>query len=141
MPESYRIGNIPSSKKVTILGSYKDYQNGDYVRMENRLREIRKSLGLSGEKLAEIAGTTKVTISRLEKGDRRLSDHWIERIVTGLHKAGHKHITPADFFEEDRITAKLSKVPPKDRARLQKIYDNLMTSFEETIDTYIEEKK
>lgn len=95
--------------------------------MKNRLKEIRKTLGLSGEKLAEMAGTTKTQISRLEAGERRLSDHWIQRIVEGLHKAGFKDIQPYYFFtdpgavvgEKDReLIARFNALPEQGRVNI-----------------------
>lgn len=52
--------------------------------MENRIREIRKQQGMSLEKLAELAGTTHQTIQRLETGERRLNEDWMEVISKAL---------------------------------------------------------
>lgn len=52
--------------------------------MQNRLREIRKELGLTLQQLADIVGTSNQQIQRLESGERRLSDHWISRISEAL---------------------------------------------------------
>jgi transcriptional regulator with XRE-family HTH domain len=54
--------------------------------MTSRLREIRKSRGLT---LAEVAArcvppTTAVTIGRLETGTRQLTVPWVERLGTAL---------------------------------------------------------
>ncbi|WP_199555146.1 helix-turn-helix domain-containing protein [Sandaracinobacteroides hominis] len=54
--------------------------------MTSRLREIRKSKGLT---LAEVAArctpaTTAVTIGRLETGTRQLTVPWIEKLATAL---------------------------------------------------------
>ncbi len=41
--------------------------------MNNRIKALRKELGLSQRKFGEILGVTDVAISRLEKGDRSLT--------------------------------------------------------------------
>lgn len=52
--------------------------------MRNRLKEIREIRKLSQDELAERMNTTRQQISRLERGDRRLSDVWIERATRAL---------------------------------------------------------
>ena len=46
----------------------------------NRLRTIRNAKGLSTKQLAELAGTTHATISRLETGDMQLTETWADRL-------------------------------------------------------------
>lgn len=52
--------------------------------MENRIRAVRKAKGLSQEQLGEMVGTNKVQIGRLEKGNRRLTIDWVEKIAKAL---------------------------------------------------------
>ena len=54
--------------------------------MANNLSMIRKALGLTQPKLAELMGTTKNQLIKLESGDRRLTQAWIEKAakVTGI---------------------------------------------------------
>ena len=52
--------------------------------LSNRIRELRRSAGLSQEALAEKVGTTNQHIGRLESGKRRLSTDWMERIASAL---------------------------------------------------------
>lgn len=52
--------------------------------MANRIKERRTALGLTQTQLADLAGTTKNQIVKLERGDRRLSDHWAERLAPHL---------------------------------------------------------
>lgn len=54
--------------------------------MANNLSMIRKALGLTQPKLAELMGTTKNQLIKLERGDRRLTQAWIEKAaeVTGI---------------------------------------------------------
>ena len=40
-----------------------------------RIKDVRNSLGLTLEKFGEKLGVTKTAISRIEKGERRLTQH------------------------------------------------------------------
>lgn len=61
----------------------------------NRLNKLRKKKGLTLEGLAQKVGTTKMQIQRLEKGTRRLSDHWIYRLAAALE------VSPAQLLESE----------------------------------------
>ena len=52
--------------------------------MSNRLRELRIKAGLSQDELARRMGTTRSQIVKLERGERRLTDKWIERAAQAL---------------------------------------------------------
>jgi transcriptional regulator with XRE-family HTH domain len=52
--------------------------------MPNRLRELRTAHQLTLEQVAERAGTSVQQISRLELGERRLTDEWMRRLATAL---------------------------------------------------------
>lgn len=60
--------------------------------MVNRLREFRERKGLSRKALAELAGTGPTQVDKLEKGERRLSDHWAQRF------APHLEVEPYELF-------------------------------------------
>lgn len=52
--------------------------------MGNRIKELRLKAGLTLDQLAERVGTTNQQISRLEKGERRLTQGWMEKIGPAL---------------------------------------------------------
>ena len=52
--------------------------------MKNYIKEYRIKKNLTQEQLAELIGTSKVQISRLETGERRLNMDWIEKIAKAL---------------------------------------------------------
>ena len=52
--------------------------------MENRLRATRAIRHLTQRQLADRAGTTLQQISRLERGDRRLTLDWVRRLARAL---------------------------------------------------------
>jgi phage repressor protein C with HTH and peptisase S24 domain len=52
--------------------------------MSNRLKEYRDLAGLSMQALADRVGTTAPQISKLEKGERRLTLDWMTRLAAAL---------------------------------------------------------
>ena len=52
--------------------------------MGNKLRDIRKRAKLTQEQLALKIGTTRSTIVKLERGERRLSAPWLEKLAPVL---------------------------------------------------------
>lgn len=52
--------------------------------MRNRINELRLARGLSQDQLAKLVGTTRQTIFRLEKNQRRLSDVWLRKLGPAL---------------------------------------------------------
>lgn len=53
-------------------------------RMKNNIRKIRKNLDMSMDAVAEIIGTTRATIMKLEKGQMQLTTQWMEKIARAL---------------------------------------------------------
>jgi repressor LexA len=49
--------------------------------VENNLRKLRIARGLTQAEMAERIGTTRSQYVKLERGERRLSDVWIERVA------------------------------------------------------------
>ena len=52
--------------------------------MKNRIAPIRQLKGMSLTEVAAAASTTKAQIQKLEKGERRLTLDWMERIARAL---------------------------------------------------------
>lgn len=52
--------------------------------LENRLRELRKERGLSLEALAEIVDVHHTTLGRLERGEMKLTDEYMEKLSAAL---------------------------------------------------------
>ena len=76
----------------------------------NRIRELRKALGMSQGALANLVGTTNTQISRLENGERQLTQKWMQRLAPALRCA------PADLmpFSSDHWPIELrASVPEK----------------------------
>ena len=62
------------------------------AQLNNRIRHVRKSKGLTQAQLAHLVGSTAATISRLETTDMTLSTKWIERLGVALD------IVPGDLL-------------------------------------------
>ena len=54
------------------------------MQLMNRVREWRQRKGLSIEELARRSRTTASQISKLERGERRLTVEWMTRLAKGL---------------------------------------------------------
>ncbi len=52
--------------------------------MGNRIAELREKKKLSQEELAELVGTSGQQIGRLEKGTRKLTTEWMDRLAPAL---------------------------------------------------------
>ena len=52
--------------------------------MGNHLRALREKAGLSQDALAQRMGTTRSQLAKLERGERRLTEKWIERAAKAL---------------------------------------------------------
>ncbi len=52
----------------------------------NRIRDVRKQVGLTQTELADAVGITQGQIARLERGDRNLSTDLLLRIADALQR-------------------------------------------------------
>ena len=93
----------------------------EYAIMEfsNRIRALRIQKGLTQERLAERARTTKMTVSHIENGRRQLTDTWMRRFAAALECA------PADLLpltdsppDEAALLAVFRQMPPESKAAL-----------------------
>jgi phage repressor protein C with HTH and peptisase S24 domain len=66
----------------------------------NRIREWRERRRLSQPKLAASAGTSPAQISKLEKGDRKLTQRWMERLARPLG-CNPADLLPVAGYHED----------------------------------------
>jgi transcriptional regulator with XRE-family HTH domain len=80
----------------------------------NPLRELRRARGLTLQAVADLAGTTKGQIERLENGTRRLTPDWAKRLAP-LYQ-----VTPLELLPPDVIAGLLTE----DQIRLLDIYAN-----------------
>jgi len=57
--------------------------------MENKLREIRKSLGLTLEQVGEPMGVKASQVEKLEKNQRKMTVQWLERLEKSFLQMGY----------------------------------------------------
>lgn len=86
------MGTMSTAERCPPLRKPDIFVLGNTGRMGNRIKELRKAAGLTQPQLAELAGTTKNQLVKLESSDRRLSDHWAERL------APHLNVKPYELF-------------------------------------------
>lgn len=93
-----------------------------YIRMKNRLREIRLAKDLTLEEVAQKAGTSNQQILRLEKGQRRLTTDWIQRLSKALG------VPPSEIVPalEDKLLAKINDLEAQEREIVSDLVDSLL---------------
>lgn len=112
-----------------------------------RIKDVRNSLGLTLEKFGEKLGVTKTAISRLEKGERSLTEQMTKSIcrefsvdymwlTTG---EGEMFVeTDYDFFERiDRIMAGENETRKNMIKMLLYASDDDIEAFDRLVDYYI----
>ena len=112
-----------------------------------RIKDVRNSLGLTLEKFGEKLGVTKTAISRLEKGERSLTEQMTKSIcrefsvdymwlTTG--EGGMFVETDDDFFERiDRIMAGENETRKNMIKMLLYASDDDIEAFDRLVDYYI----
>lgn len=85
MPSNVPKSDTPRNKKMypicSLILARSVFHNGD---MENRIKPIRESRRLSQTQLGEMVGTGRSTIAKLEAGERKLTQEWMERLSRAL---------------------------------------------------------
>lgn len=75
-----------------------------YDQLMNRIREWRRRRDLTLEQLGAVLGTSNQQISRLEKGERRLTVDWLLRFAKALQVEPDDLLDPADRPQGLRTT-------------------------------------
>jgi transcriptional regulator with XRE-family HTH domain len=101
--------------------------------MQNRIGLLRRERGVSLTDLAKAAGTTKAQVQKLERGDRRLSLDWMDRIARALNVKVSDLLPPevvaCQHGPEDReILEIIAQLPSEDRTVLVRIATGLLTT-------------
>lgn len=65
-------------EKMNYQFVYRNHQGSYNFAMENRLKIIRKTLGLTQQELADLADTSLRNVQFLESGERQLTPKWME---------------------------------------------------------------
>lgn len=89
--------------------------------MGNRIKELRKRAKISQEKLGDAVGTSRSQIVKLERGERRLTQEWMERLAKPLGVPAAALISadvPGNSDESETITlrkpaSQAPQLPPR----------------------------
>lgn len=73
--------------------------------MKNAIRKLRDDRNLTQEELADLVGTSFQQISRLENGNRKLSQEWMHRIGRALG------VPPATLMETPEMVGEFVDDP------------------------------
>jgi transcriptional regulator with XRE-family HTH domain len=101
--------------------------------VQNRIAALRHERALTLGALAERVGTTKAQIQKLERGHRRLSLDWMERIARGLN-VRMSDLLPADQVAcqhspfENALLGVLAQLSEDDRIILVRIAQELLST-------------
>lgn len=76
--------------------------------MGNRIKELRESRDLTQQQLADLVGSTKQQIGRLEKSQRQLTEAWMQRLARALQ------CHPAELLEAPAVPP----ISPEEQALL-----------------------
>jgi transcriptional regulator with XRE-family HTH domain len=103
--------------------------------MKNNLAAIRKKKGYTQPELAEMTNTTKSMISMLERGDRQITQIWLERLSSALDCA------PIEIlYETDKDSKKSSLEIAKElEERLKN--DDLLSPIIESLARVLKERE
>lgn len=75
----------------------------------NRIRILRKKRGMTMQALASSMGTSQQQIDRLEKGQRRLTVEWMEKLSDALD-CSITELLPSAYKEREQATCKVKVV-------------------------------
>ena len=99
--------------------------------MQNRIGILRHEKGLSLTDLAKAAGTTKAQIQKLERGERRLSLGWMDRLARAMD-VKISDLLPQGAVacqhgpEEKEILEIVAQLPVEDRVVLVRMANELL---------------
>lgn len=103
--------------------------------MRTRIAFLRQEKGLSLAELAKAAGTTKAQIQKLERGDRRLSLEWMERLARALDIKISELLPPEEVtcrHEQDTkmVLDVLSRLSERDREMLAAVVKRVLRTLQ-----------
>jgi transcriptional regulator with XRE-family HTH domain len=105
--------------------------------VKNRIAILRKERGLTLTALATAAGTTKAQIQKLERGERRLSLEWMEKLARAMNVKisdllPGNEITCQHTAAETEILEIVQRLPEDDRFLLVRIAKELLGAPRQT---------
>lgn len=106
----------------------------ELVELGERIREKRKELGWTQERLAEEASVSLNTISRIEGGQTDMSIRVFVRIVRALEADANWILGEIDSGERkgkelERLISQIMRLEGKERAAVYEIMETMMESL------------
>ncbi len=113
--------------------------------MKERIRELRKSLGLTLEKFGLPLGVGKTAISKIENGDRGITDQMVKSICReyNVNEEWLINGTGEMFSEidrEDQLMRWAASVLKEDSSSFRKRFVTMLSSLQEEDWCFLEEK-
>lgn len=110
---------------------------GDNMTQGERVKEIRKALGLTLEKFGEPLGVGKTAISNIEKGNRNLTEQMTKSICRE-YSVDYMWLTTGDgemFMEsDDDFMEKIDRIMAGENDARKNIFKALLTASDEDIE-------
>jgi len=101
VPEKAASVSSTKERRKTTLEVDSDLNSGAEMKVGERIREVRKSKRIRQKVLARMVGISPGALTNFEKGRRRISLDWLQKIAEALD-------TPVSYFlpdEKDRSRA------------------------------------
>lgn len=95
--------------------------------MQNNLKVLREASGLKQNELAEKIGISPSQVNGWEKGTRRLSDHWINKLAIAL-KCSPADLLASTLPGKSGARAGTGKLHPTDDVR---VYERVVAAMHE----------
>ena len=93
----------------------------------NRIKTLRKDRGWSMEQLAEACNppTTASQINKLEKGQRKLNDEWLERLAKALGVKPYELLGQwtAEAEDEQKLLERYRRLSLKEKKNFQGMFE------------------
>lgn len=113
--------------------------------MNERIKKLRKTLGLTLEKFGKPLGVTKTTVSRIENGGRNVTSQMLKAICLNynvneewlIHGTGEMF---AEIDREDQLMRWVASVLKEDHASFRKRFVVMLPSLREEDWAFLEEK-
>ena len=106
----------------------------DLYKIGNKLRTIRKRMGLTQIEVAELAGLSDRTYADIERGNVNMRIETILRICEVLHITPDEILTEKETEmtpQQEEILAKLNACSPKDKETALKLLSVFLNSLDE----------
>lgn len=86
---------------------------GEYQYGMSELTRLRTALGLTQQQLADLVKTSQPQIKRLERGERKLTKQWAQRLAPHLKVTAEALMFPDAASPESGLDRLVARIPPE----------------------------